>query len=76
MSSFALASAGVLLGIVYDRKEVSVRVRDDGTGIDTHILQAKDRPGHFGLRGMRERASKIRALSISGAKQVRVPNSS
>jgi nitrate/nitrite-specific signal transduction histidine kinase len=33
-----------------------VRVRDDGKGIDPEVLRAEGREGHFGLRGMRERA--------------------
>jgi nitrate/nitrite-specific signal transduction histidine kinase len=33
-----------------------VRVRDDGRGIDPEIVAHKGRPGHWGLRGMRERA--------------------
>jgi len=37
-----------------------VLVRDDGQGIDPHILNA-GREGHFGLSGLRERASRIGA---------------
>jgi signal transduction histidine kinase len=35
-----------------------VRVRDDGRGIQPAVLEG-DRPGHFGLPGMRERAEII-----------------
>ena len=35
-------------------------VRDDGVGIDEHVLEA-GREGHWGLRGMRERAERIGA---------------
>jgi signal transduction histidine kinase len=33
-----------------------LRVRDDGRGIDTKFLNEDGRVGHYGLRGMRERA--------------------
>jgi signal transduction histidine kinase len=40
----------------YDERELRLRVRDDGKGIDTTFLAAEGRTGHFGLDGMRERA--------------------
>jgi ligand-binding sensor domain-containing protein/signal transduction histidine kinase len=40
----------------YDPREFRLRVRDDGQGIDPQILTVGGREGHFGLRGMRERA--------------------
>ena len=40
----------------YDERQLRVRVRDDGRGIDAEVLRAQGREGHFGLRGMRERA--------------------
>jgi signal transduction histidine kinase len=40
----------------YDERQFRVRVRDDGKGIDPELLRAEGREGHFGLRGMRERA--------------------
>jgi signal transduction histidine kinase len=33
-----------------------LRVRDDGLGIDPEFLNDDQRSGHYGLRGMRERA--------------------
>jgi signal transduction histidine kinase/streptogramin lyase len=42
--------------IRYDKTEFRLRVRDDGAGIDPRILSEDERPGHYGLRGMRERA--------------------
>jgi signal transduction histidine kinase len=42
--------------IHYDERQFRVRVRDDGRGIDPEIVAHKGRPGHWGLRGMRERA--------------------
>ena len=40
----------------YDERELRLRVRDDGKGIDPQVLRAEGQEGHFGLRGMRERA--------------------
>jgi signal transduction histidine kinase len=42
--------------IRYDERQLRLRVRDDGKGIDAKLLNDGGRPGHFGLRGMRERA--------------------
>ena len=45
----------------YERSELRIRIRDDGTGIDPAILRLGHRDGHFGLPGMRERAQKAGA---------------
>jgi len=45
--------------INYDAREFGLRVRDDGRGIDTEVLEKGARDGHWGLPGMRERAGKI-----------------
>ena len=45
--------------IRYDERQFRLRVRDDGKGIDPKLLADHGRPGHFGLRGMRERAERI-----------------
>jgi signal transduction histidine kinase len=42
--------------IRYDERQLRLRVRDDGKGIDAKLLREDDPPGHYGLRGMRERA--------------------
>jgi signal transduction histidine kinase len=42
-----------------DSSEFSVRVRDDGVGIEEGVLKPGFRQGHWGLPGMRERAAKI-----------------
>jgi len=42
--------------IHYDERQLRVRVRDDGKGIDPKLLSDDGCEGHFGLRGMRERA--------------------
>ena len=41
--------------IRYDERQFRLRVRDDGKGIDSK-LNDDERPGHYGMRGMRERA--------------------
>jgi len=38
-----------------------LRVRDDGKGIDPAVLSQQSREGHYGLPGMRERATLIGA---------------
>jgi signal transduction histidine kinase/ligand-binding sensor domain-containing protein len=54
-------SAGqhVEVEITYDARQFRLRVRDDGRGIDSVILEKGGRDNHWGLNGMRERASKI-----------------
>src|SRR5262245_24390088 len=44
--------------IRYDDAQLRVRVRDDGKGIDPTVRD-QQRPGHFGLPGMRERAELV-----------------
>lgn len=56
------------VAVVFERRRLRVGVHDDGIGIEPAILEAGGRQGHFGLAGMRERASKIRGvLTIRGA---------
>ena len=45
--------------IRYDERELRLRVRDDGKGIDPNVLSGDGRAGHFGLHGMRERAKLV-----------------
>ena len=40
----------------YDKRELRLRIRDDGVGIDPRHLGDAAQSRHFGLRGMRERA--------------------
>ena len=47
--------------IEYADNDLRMRVRDDGCGIDPDVLEA-GREGHWGLAGMRERATKIGGL--------------
>jgi len=44
----------------YDDDQFRLRVRDDGKGIDPAVLSAHGLEGHYGLRGMRERATLIK----------------
>jgi signal transduction histidine kinase len=46
--------------IIYDEKLLRVRIRDDGIGINEGIGDS-GRVGHYGLQGMRERATRIGA---------------
>jgi signal transduction histidine kinase/ligand-binding sensor domain-containing protein len=45
--------------IIYGERMLHIRVRDDGQGIGAAVLEAGGRPGHFGMTGMRERATKL-----------------
>jgi ligand-binding sensor domain-containing protein/signal transduction histidine kinase len=45
--------------IAYGEKLLRIRIRDDGVGIDPHVLERGERAGHWGLPGMRERAKQI-----------------
>jgi signal transduction histidine kinase len=47
--------------VLFTRDTFSVRITDDGTGIDECVLSEGGKPGHFGLKGMLERAKKIGA---------------
>ncbi len=43
--------------IRYDNEQFRLRIRDDGKGIDAAVLAGQGPEGHYGLRGMRERAT-------------------
>jgi signal transduction histidine kinase len=45
----------------YSDAALLIRVRDDGAGISAVVMDAGEKPGHFGLLGMRERARKLGA---------------
>jgi signal transduction histidine kinase len=47
--------------IIYDNRDLRLRIRDDGKGIDRKILQEGAKAGHWGLPGARERAKRIGA---------------
>jgi signal transduction histidine kinase len=59
-NSFRHAHAGrVEVELRYDSHEVRLRVMDDGRGIDQAVLAGQGAEGHYGLRGMPERAALI-----------------
>ncbi len=47
--------------IRYDQRQLRLRIRDDGKGIDPKVLDAGGRVGHHGLPGMHERAKLVGA---------------
>jgi signal transduction histidine kinase len=49
----------ILVEIRYDQRELRVRVRDDGVGVDNEELRNKPPARHFGLHGMHERAEAL-----------------
>jgi signal transduction histidine kinase len=59
-NAFRHAHAGrIEAELRYDRGMFRLRIRDDGKGIDSSLLQKGARTGHFGLPGMHERAKKM-----------------
>ena len=59
-NAFRHAHAGrVEVEIRYDTEQFRLRVRDDGKGIDPEVLANQGLEGHYGLRGMPERAALI-----------------
>ncbi|MET0166219.1 MAG: two-component regulator propeller domain-containing protein, partial [Vicinamibacterales bacterium] len=59
-NAFHHAQAGrVEVEIRYDNERFRLRVRDDGRGIDSAVLASHGIEGHYGLRGMPERAALI-----------------
>jgi signal transduction histidine kinase len=56
-NAFRHAQAGrIEVDLWYDDRQLRLRVRDNGKGIDPKILDADGVAGHWGMRGMRERA--------------------
>lgn len=47
--------------IRYEQTLFRLLIRDDGKGIDPKFLEQGGRPGHWGLRGLRERAQQLGA---------------
>jgi signal transduction histidine kinase len=60
-NAFRHAQAGrIEAEIAYGERLLRLRVRDDGRGMDPGTVE-EGRPGHYGLPGMRERATRIGA---------------
>jgi signal transduction histidine kinase/ligand-binding sensor domain-containing protein len=56
------AHAGkVVLELDYGREAFTLRIRDDGCGLDEAVARSGHRPGHWGLPDMRERAAALGA---------------
>jgi signal transduction histidine kinase/ligand-binding sensor domain-containing protein len=53
------AATHIEVEIRYDHQQFRLRVRDDGKGMDPSVLSRQSPEGHYGLPGMRERASLI-----------------
>jgi signal transduction histidine kinase/ligand-binding sensor domain-containing protein len=53
------AAQRIEVEIRYDEQQLRLRVRDNGKGIAAELISDDGREGHFGLRGMRERAKLI-----------------
>ena len=45
--------------IHYEARQFRLSVHDDGQGIDEETIDRRQKPGHFGLRGMMERATAV-----------------
>jgi signal transduction histidine kinase len=45
--------------VTYGDADLTIRVRDDGIGLDPQILARGQRAGHWGLPGMRERSESL-----------------
>jgi signal transduction histidine kinase/ligand-binding sensor domain-containing protein len=59
-------AATVESSVIYGRRQLRIRIRDDGVGLDPQVRTDYGKDGHYGLSGMRERARKIRGtLTLS-----------
>ena len=54
-------SGRIEVEVTFEKTYLSIRVRDDGVGIDEQILARGRREGHWGLPGMHERAVSLGA---------------
>jgi signal transduction histidine kinase len=68
--------------ISYGEPLLRLRFRDDGKGIDPHVLEHGGRAGHWGLPGIRERAKQVGAqldvwskLGAGTEVELRIPGS-
>lgn len=57
----------VTVRLRFGAESLSVTVRDDGRGIPPEVLDEGGRAGHWGIRGMRERAAGIGTLAVESA---------
>jgi signal transduction histidine kinase len=65
------AAQRVTVTIYYEPRQFRLTVHDDGKGLDVETMAQQQTPGHFGLPGMRERASIVKGRfevrSVPGA---------
>src|SRR4029077_12401057 len=47
--------------VTFGDADLTIRVRDDGIGVDPEVLARGQRPGHWGFPGMRERSESFGA---------------
>jgi signal transduction histidine kinase/ligand-binding sensor domain-containing protein len=52
-------ATSVQITIRFANRRLAVEIRDDGVGIGREVLEKGQKPGHFGLVGMRERIERI-----------------
>ena len=58
LNAFQHASAEhIEVEVTFGEADLTLRVRDDGKGVDPQILRRGQRAGHWGLPGMRERSN-------------------
>jgi signal transduction histidine kinase/ligand-binding sensor domain-containing protein len=55
------AASRIVVELDYQRRRFTFSCRDNGRGFDSGVVQASQTNGHWGLRGMAERAAKIGA---------------
>lgn len=55
------AATRIALELRYGSRDFTLRIRDDGCGLDPDVLHGQARTGHWGLTGMQERAQRIGA---------------
>jgi signal transduction histidine kinase/ligand-binding sensor domain-containing protein len=55
--------------LIYGTEDLTLHIRDDGIGINSQVLEAGQRSGHWGLPGIKERAKKIGALYLLQSEQ-------
>jgi signal transduction histidine kinase len=64
-------ATAIELQCIFASGALRVRIRDDGVGFDVNDASVAARPGHWGLKGMKERAAsigaKVEIWSRSGA---------
>ncbi len=60
-------AATIEVDLIFERRQFTLRVSDDGIGIDPAVAHA-GREGHFGLTGMRERARNIRGSFLMASR--------